>query len=153
MLSVAFGRTLHVVNCHATTEISDLIGGLRPVRGRSSLGSELYSILNEFVSLYSESDLIAGLEIPPILAQADCVKDGIDDKGLETLVQFAQSIDSVLQDRKETQDKQTVKRRKLETGQTSPATEEDDSSSTVIEQIQSLCDVTMPCSSGSTVPW
>jgi MoxR-like ATPase len=33
---------LHVLNCHATTETSDLLGNLRPVRGRQALENALY---------------------------------------------------------------------------------------------------------------
>lgn len=32
---------MHVVNCHQNTEAADLLGGLRPLRGRDVLVSEL----------------------------------------------------------------------------------------------------------------
>jgi midasin len=37
VLAQAAGRRLHIVNVHEHTDTSDLIGGLRPVRGREQL--------------------------------------------------------------------------------------------------------------------
>ncbi len=33
LMSVLLDRELQIVNCHASTETSDLLGGLRPLRG------------------------------------------------------------------------------------------------------------------------
>ena len=39
LLAERLGRTLYILNCHQHTETSDILGGLRPVRGRErSLG-------------------------------------------------------------------------------------------------------------------
>jgi midasin len=45
---------LHCVNCHATTEAADLVGGLRPVRHRSSLAYSINVKSKEFIATYRE---------------------------------------------------------------------------------------------------
>ncbi|TCD70746.1 hypothetical protein EIP91_001775 [Steccherinum ochraceum] len=46
------GRKLHALNCHQNTETADLIGGLRPLRNRaameSDIASDAQSVLEEF---------------------------------------------------------------------------------------------------------
>lgn len=52
VLSLIHKAKLHSINCHATTETSDLLGGLRPLRGRSALADAISSRVNEFVCLW-----------------------------------------------------------------------------------------------------
>ncbi|CAM9811547.1 unnamed protein product, partial [Phaeothamnion confervicola] len=33
LFALLMGRPLHIINCHLHTEASDLLGGLRPLRG------------------------------------------------------------------------------------------------------------------------
>lgn len=40
---------MHVVNCHQNTEAADLLGGLRPLRGRDLLVQELRERAREFM--------------------------------------------------------------------------------------------------------
>ena len=47
LLSSVLGSTLHIVNCHAATETSDLLGGLRPVRGRSEIAKEMFGAIRD----------------------------------------------------------------------------------------------------------
>ncbi len=37
MLSLLKGQSLRIINCHQHTETSDILGGLRPVRGNKKL--------------------------------------------------------------------------------------------------------------------
>ena len=51
LLSKALGRPLVVVNCHAHTETADLLGSLRPLRGRQLLREDLVRLLSDFRAL------------------------------------------------------------------------------------------------------
>jgi midasin len=67
-LSLLQKKALHAVNCHATTETSDLLGGLRPVRGRDVIQGEIYEKLRLTLSLWSDQALLNELDIPmPLL--------------------------------------------------------------------------------------
>jgi midasin len=48
LFALLLNRPLHVVNCHASTEAADLLGGLRPVRGRDTLTLTLKQKCTEF---------------------------------------------------------------------------------------------------------
>ena len=63
-LSLLYKKTLYAVNCHATTETSDLLGGLRPVRGRDALRREIYDKLRTVISSWSDQAAVNHLCIP-----------------------------------------------------------------------------------------
>jgi midasin len=65
-------RDLHIVNCHATTETSDLIGGLRPVRGRGAIALEIRNKFQTFLSLYPDNETLRSLTLPEFL----CLPEG-----------------------------------------------------------------------------
>ena len=58
LLSTILQRQLKIVNCHATTETSDIIGGLRPVRRRNAISVDLRDKFRTLLSLVGESDLL-----------------------------------------------------------------------------------------------
>ena len=60
------GRPCRIVNCHQSTETSDIIGGLRPVRGREGL-------LSDAVDALGRSIAILGLHRP------DCIQSQLSD--------------------------------------------------------------------------
>eukprot|EP00903_Cladosiphon_okamuranus_P014927 g13820.t2 len=49
LFSMLLNRRMHVVNCHQNTEAADLLGGLRPLRGRDVLVQELRDRARSFV--------------------------------------------------------------------------------------------------------
>lgn len=49
LLSIIMQRELTVVNCHASTETSDLLGGFRPVRGRQAIATDMVAKTTEFL--------------------------------------------------------------------------------------------------------
>lgn len=53
LFSKVMQQNLCILNCHQTTETSDIIGGLRPTRGRAVIKEQ---ILNLFASIASELD-------------------------------------------------------------------------------------------------
>jgi midasin (ATPase involved in ribosome maturation) len=58
------GRQLRTINCHATTDTADLLGGLRPVRGRTAIATEILDIAVDAVSFWSETHLLTSLNVP-----------------------------------------------------------------------------------------
>jgi MoxR-like ATPase len=54
------------VNCHQTTETSDLIGSLRPVRGRSALAVEIVQIFGELIKFWPDRDIVANIKMPSV---------------------------------------------------------------------------------------
>ena len=55
LLSIILQRQLTVVNCHASTETSDILGGFRPVRGRQNIAEEMIQKAVELVQNWSDS--------------------------------------------------------------------------------------------------
>lgn len=50
LYSILFQQKLHILNCHQHTETSDFLGGLRPVRGKNKLQTDLVTGILEFLS-------------------------------------------------------------------------------------------------------
>ncbi|KAL9652452.1 hypothetical protein ABK040_000025 [Willaertia magna] len=55
-----YQRQLRILNCHQHTETSDILGSLRPVRGREKLKSQIEQLIQEFISVAKED---YGLEV------------------------------------------------------------------------------------------
>lgn len=62
-----------MVNCHQNTEAADLLGGLRPLRGRDLLVSELRERGQEFLGQAAAACAIGGTE-----AEMEITLDGLD---------------------------------------------------------------------------
>jgi midasin len=75
-LSLLQKKTLFAVNCHATTETSDLLGGLRPVRGRDVIRQEIYDKLRSLLSSWSPQAALNQLCIPPSLLSENVTDEG-----------------------------------------------------------------------------
>lgn len=71
LLSTILQRKLKIVNCHATTETSDLIGGLRPVRGRQNILVDMCNKFREFGQCIESESEITEKEIADVLATID----------------------------------------------------------------------------------
>ena len=54
LLSIIMQRELTVVNCHASTETSDLLGGFRPVRGRQAIATDMVTKTTEFLLKWAD---------------------------------------------------------------------------------------------------
>jgi midasin len=50
LLSAILQKDLRMVNCHQSTEAADLLGSLRPLRGRAALASQLSRLSREFIA-------------------------------------------------------------------------------------------------------
>ena len=62
LLSFVLNQKLYAVNCHATTETSDLIGGLRPVRGRDAIKKKIVMKMKELIQSWPYDELVADLD-------------------------------------------------------------------------------------------
>ena len=65
VLSIILNANVKIVNCHATTETSDLLGGLRPLRGRQQIILDMISKTKELIALCP--NLCSNNEIPNFL--------------------------------------------------------------------------------------
>jgi midasin (ATPase involved in ribosome maturation) len=126
-LSIILNRELRILNCHSTTETSDLIGGLRPVRGRKYILIEFFDIFRKFVSLIGE-DENSNEEIAEIIAVMDC---DFDETPNELSARITSLSRKLWENHKQFLRGESNKRRKLEHGQA--LTEEENDSSSFCE--------------------
>ena len=98
---------MHVVNCHQNTEAADLLGGLRPLRGRDRLAEELRERSGEFLRLCSVAsrrllrshqgvdvegdiaagDVVEGADVPVKTGTPVMVVDKMSVDGLTRIIQ------------------------------------------------------------------
>ena len=78
LLSILLKSKLRIVNCHATTETSDLIGGLRPVRGRNAIVQQMREKVKELLVKWPDRDALKTLSIPEYLYYDNSTKDMSD---------------------------------------------------------------------------
>ncbi len=69
ILSVLLDRDLQIVNCHASTETSDLLGGLRPLRGRKLILQQMVQKMKDIVDCISCYDEFNAIETPQFLTE------------------------------------------------------------------------------------
>lgn len=75
LLAIILKIPLTVVNCHASTETSDLLGGFRPIRGRQSIVQEMTQKVTEIFQNWNDSSFdINTIASPPL----DSPKEIID---------------------------------------------------------------------------
>jgi midasin len=67
-LSLVFNQKLYSVNCHATTETSDLIGGLRPVRGRDLLARRMLHKVKDLALRWPFKELLDDIDVPGFIS-------------------------------------------------------------------------------------
>lgn len=62
VFAAANGQNLHTLNCHQGTETADLIGGLRPIRNRSSLEADIFRDASTFLQQIGRLPELVSLE-------------------------------------------------------------------------------------------
>ena len=83
---------LRVVNCHATTETSDLIGGMRPVRGRSELSQHMLRVLRNLIANVSDSTHIETCNIPEFVSAVTTESKDLTDDDVSAMVDTARAL-------------------------------------------------------------
>ena len=140
------GRTLHSVNCHATTETSDMIGGLRPVRGRDAIKELIVAKMNELVQNCPYTELLEDLDLNRICV-ADKNDSDVEDRSKETVdVDEMVTLARTIVDRRPTHgthnedghDQPMNKRRKLTEASSPGDTKEDNSMQLEVESLSAL---------------
>ena len=127
LMSVLLNRELQIVNCHASTETSDLLGGLRPLRGRRLIMEKLITAGNRIFCLLNNLPALNFIEVPELLKFTETDRkedfDDIPPGAAQQIISFIKVIRSSLQklDRlgepsKKPSLSQCEKRRKLEKG-------------------------------------
>ncbi|CAB9508662.1 Nuclear chaperone required for maturation and nuclear export of pre-60S ribosome subunits (By similarity) [Seminavis robusta] len=78
LLSAMSNVILRIINCHATTETSDLIGGLRPVRGRNIIAGQIYKRLQTLLLRWPNKAAIEQADMPSFLRHENSDADDSD---------------------------------------------------------------------------
>ena len=114
LLGSILNRQLHIINCHATSETSDLIGGLRPVRGRGSIPRAMLIIFRNILRLYPDKDKLSASIIPEfVLRDSD---EAMPENAAKAMVEASRVLKANLDGIYATDDSQEPKRRKLDNG-------------------------------------
>ena len=110
LLSVLTETDIHIVNCHATTETSDLLGSLRPVRGRTALYDKMCRSIR---LLLKELDMNGSLD----LSIPEELRGDLGGKNIPPDRDIMNKMKNIVEYVKETitSKNQGTKRRKLET--------------------------------------
>ena len=127
LLQEILDRELHTINCHATTETSDLIGGLRPMRGRGQIAEQIYRKFSEFISLYPDKAVLESMSLPEFSLYVDESNTfgnaGLPDEAVPTMLILVEMLWETLIETPElirsTSDRYSVKeakKRKLDSG-------------------------------------
>jgi midasin len=137
---------LHIINCHATTETSDILGGMRPVRGRALLVADLLRLVKDLIDRWPDREAVATTNLPDFLrSRAEKLATSDDESvapltadQVNQLVEFVRTLpdqDSVL---KQDNAGPTTKRQKLAPGMTGTAMDTTKPLTQVIQDIESL---------------
>jgi len=122
LISILLNRDLQIVNCHASTETSDLLGGLRPLRGRGLLLNRIIEKGQDICPILAELPNLKIISIPSFLENK---MTEIPSNGAQQVHDFVKKLLSMLAKINTTQKKdlvqpisqsQSEKRRKLENG-------------------------------------
>ena len=92
LMSVLLDRELRIVNCHASTETSDLLGGLRPLRGRKIILQCLVDTMREIVCEISDEEIFTSIVIPDYLKSDEA---SIPGNAAVTISALSQNLRSV----------------------------------------------------------
>jgi midasin len=117
LMSVLLDRELKIVNCHASTETSDLLGGLRPLRGRKVILAQMLDAAGKLLSCFDFNDRKDDIDVPHFLSndlkESDVPNDAPNQ--IITFVKKAQKYLSTVQGNDDVN--RSEKRRKLENGE------------------------------------
>ena len=107
-MSVILNAELTVVNCHASTETSDLLGGFRPIRGRQNILQEMTQKVSELIQNWSDPSFDISSHLPPSLDSPKAIIDFLHELSGLYLGNKSNSVSS--------NEKSDKKRRKLANG-------------------------------------
>ncbi len=89
-------RQLTVINCHASTETGDILGGFRPVRARQTIAQSIIEKATELVQNWTDSSLSIDAFAPPITLQfASSQQRGLSHESPKKVVEFLRKLASI----------------------------------------------------------
>ena len=91
LISQLRNMPLNIVNCHATTETSDLIGGLRPVRGRSGLAKKILLLLRELLRKLDMENIEGVYQVPTFVTAIESDAP-LPDNAINEMAELARTI-------------------------------------------------------------
>jgi midasin (ATPase involved in ribosome maturation) len=115
LLSVIYDRDLQIVNCHASTETSDLLGGLRPTRGRKNILRSLVDKATKLAECIKDVEDFKEVDFSSFLF--DELSHNIQEKVVDEISLFINRIKSIIKKLPNSLDRMK-KKRKLENGKT-----------------------------------
>lgn len=65
LFQILLRRRLQIVNCHANTDTSDILVGLRPLRGRSSILLLIIEYVQQLEQTATSIGALNNVEMPP----------------------------------------------------------------------------------------
>eukprot|EP00563_Minutocellus_polymorphus_P011097 CAMPEP_0181061420 /NCGR_PEP_ID=MMETSP1070-20121207/22512_1 /TAXON_ID=265543 /ORGANISM="Minutocellus polymorphus, Strain NH13" /LENGTH=5087 /DNA_ID=CAMNT_0023141375 /DNA_START=277 /DNA_END=15540 /DNA_ORIENTATION=+ len=95
LLGILLERHLHVVNCHASTETSDLLGGLRPVRRREDILREMKELVHELVETWPNERVIQDLDIPSFLLYKNAKDKSLPADAPKMILELVEKLESL----------------------------------------------------------
>jgi midasin len=107
------------VNCHANTDTSDLLGGLRPLRGRSSIRLLMIEHALQLEQAATSLGSITDVEIPSFKVVNEDELSSPQDTLVHKIMDYAKLVESLLVsfsdgDKIQVSEETTGKRRKLQ---------------------------------------
>ena len=95
LYQVLLRRRLQIVNCHANTDTSDLLGGLRPLRSRSSILSQMMEHVQQLQQIAQRFDLFV-TDIPDfkIIVAAEINYD--QEKLVQKIMDYVKCVESLI---------------------------------------------------------
>ena len=95
LLGILLERHLHVVNCHASTETSDLLGGLRPVRRRNEILSEMKELVQGLVESWADEEALQDLDIPSFLLHRNAKNKSLPADAPKVMMVLVEKIEAI----------------------------------------------------------
>lgn len=95
LLGILLKRHLHVVNCHASTETSDLLGGLRPVRRRENILREMKELVHDLVETWPDETAIEDLDIPSFLLSKNAKDKSMPTDAPKIMLELVKKFESM----------------------------------------------------------
>lgn len=147
LMSFLLDRELKIVNCHASTETSDLLGGLRPLRGRQYLLSDIVTKMRVIVSHVSNSDSFRKIVFPAFLTTDD---NPIPDDALSYIHILVQQLRCEIVSNEEslnTYETDSAKKRKLDSGASEDVVASSCDYDTLRDNLKEVEDLLLKCNS------
>ncbi len=95
-MSIILQRQLTVINCHASTETGDILGGFRPIRARHTIAQSIIEKATELVQNWTDSSFRIDEFAPPITHQCTSSRQrDLSHESPKEVVEFLRKLVSI----------------------------------------------------------